>query len=144
MTTNNHSHNKIIIVPKKVIVPIIAIAFLMFITLIYIDTKVARNYKKADYKMKIEKALITGKEGYGSGRGVVFYKENHFISTSSKYISSNCNFDDWKGGPLLKFNSEPYKYRLFDLRLPYSVFKKKNNDTLIVEKDSCTLKFKLD
>ena len=59
MTTNNHSHNKIIIVPKKVIVPIIAIAFLMFITLIYLDTKEARNYKKADYKMKIEKALIT-------------------------------------------------------------------------------------
>lgn len=69
MTTNNHSHNNIIIVPKKVIVPIIAIAFLMFITLIYLDTKEARNYKKADYKMKIEKALITGKEGYGSGRG---------------------------------------------------------------------------
>ncbi|MDY0336147.1 MAG: hypothetical protein RBR47_14430 [Bacteroidales bacterium] len=114
---------------------IILFVFVGFIFLIILTNHQAGKYVKLNHQMRIDSTLITGNEKYGALRGAVFYKKEHFISTSAKLLSNPCNYDIWKShGPLIDFNNEPHNYTLDDLRLPYIVFKASNNDTLFVEK----------
>lgn len=127
--------------------PILVFLIILFVVLGFVIVVATWNSQAGKYiklipEMKIDPNYIIGDEKYGLLRGAVFYKKGHFIDTSAKLVENNCNYVNWQSnGPLIDLNTEPHKYTLDDLGLPYMVYKKANSDTLYVEKKGCLLKF---
>ena len=129
-------------IKMPIIFPISAIA--LFFLLIIITNIQDKNIVVVNRETNVDSVEITGYEGYGSGRGGIFYKKDHCISTSAKLIENNCGFNSWKSnGPIIDLNNKPHEYTLDDLGLPYVVYKRANSDTLHIKKDGCVLKFLL-
>lgn len=132
------------VIKVKPIFVLFIILFTMagFIALIMTWNYQANKYIKLTPEMKIDTTEITGDEKFGVLRGAVFFDNGYFIDTSAKLVVNSCKRMDWKSnGPLFDLHSKPHEYTLTDLGLPYTVYKKANEDTLHVEKDGCVLKF---
>lgn len=91
----------IIRIPGYLIATIIVIVVLLFVTIILIGNKKAENYIRATYSTEILNVVITGNERYGYLRGAVFYKTDHYVATSAKFVGKSFRSDIWKShGPL--------------------------------------------
>lgn len=121
---------------------ILLFIILFFSFIFYYGNKEASRYVEANYEMEIVNTLVTESRGYGYLRGAIFYKKDTFIDGTSKLIGSSYESKIWKtNGPIIDFDTIPYKYVLSDLLIPYSIYKLKDNDTLHVSKSGFNLKF---
>ena len=110
--------------------------------IIKMGNKEAERYIRATTATEIPMTQITGDEGYGHLNGTIFYDNNRYISSSSELIGNDpLSKDLWYNG---RRKNKPNRYILFDLKLPYSLYKGKDNDTIIVIKDGFELKFLLE
>ncbi|HRP34110.1 MAG TPA: hypothetical protein PKV73_19570 [Agriterribacter sp.] len=135
----------IIKVPFKIVIIIIIVMITFFSIVISIGNRVTKNYIKATFETEIPLSHITLNREYGYLRSAIFYKKNHYISTSANLIGENI-FDRniWQSnGPIIDFDTIPYVYSLDDLKAPYRLFKKANNDTINVIKGQYIIKFLL-
>lgn len=75
--------------------------------------------------------------------GAVFYDRKKYINTSARLVGNDSlSKDIWKSnGPIIDFDDKPHEFTLDDLEMPYSLYKKKNSDTINVIKDGFELKF---
>ena len=134
--------NTTIKIKPQYILLIVFFVVLGFVLMILISNHTAKKYLEASYVDQIDTTFITGHDYFGAFRAAVFFKKNTFISTDAILIENKSRYNKWKSnGPIIDFNSDPHSYTLGDLGLPYTIFKRANSDTLLVEKDGYTLKF---
>jgi hypothetical protein len=120
----------------------ISMVILGFAAAIYLSSKAAESNVGTCKETDIPQILLTGDEVFGSLRGGVFYKKDHYISTSAILVKNENNFHDWvSNGPIIDFDAIPHQYRLGDLGLPYKVSKLANSDTIVIVKEEFKLKF---
>ena len=74
-----------------------------------------------------------------SSRGGLFYAPQCVVSCSCKLIENKDGFNNWKRAS----KNNPKDHIISHLSGPYYMFKKPNNDTIVVIKDGYVLKFKL-
>lgn len=134
-------NRKLIKVPPGIIISILIGTVSVFSGLIYMSSKRAIYYRVADFGTEIKPTFIKGGEPFGSGRGGVYYKLNHSVSAVSYLVENKQNYNFKYGGPLVDFDTIPYRLQLGDLRFPYTLSKEADNDTIVVEKDGHSLKF---
>jgi len=116
----------------------LSIGFMFFFisfALIIIISELSRepvNFVK--YEEEIPPTHITS---YGTSlRGAIAYKKKHIFSSSSGLVENKRKYK-----PIIENAIIQKRPEIFDLDFPYTVSKKKNSDTLIVEKDGYILKF---
>lgn len=122
------------------------VVFIIFQEIIY-----TRNYRSAEYQTEIKPVIIKGTEGWGYlkssrvySRSVIFYKKDGFVDDAI-LVSAGCAHEvlskfGIKKQTLTSNGYEP-RFYLYDLKYPFQLSKKANSDTLIVNKESCLLKF---
>ncbi len=134
---------ELIRIPVKTVITIIIIFIIVFSVVIIIGNKKVKNYAEATLTTEISLTQITGNEGYGYLRGAIFYERNSYINTSVRLFGNDSlSKDIWKSnGPIIDFDASPHRFTLDDLEMPYSLYKKKNSDTINVIKDGFELKF---
>ena len=136
---------EIIKLPIKVIVLFASIVVLFFAFAIFLENKRVKKYTEANFKTYIARTLVSVENECWSSRGTLFYRTNHSISMSCLLIENDNGFSNWlHNGPVIDFDTIPHKYTIGDLGFPYYIFKKANNDTIIVEKEEYILKFLMD
>jgi hypothetical protein len=134
---------EIIRIPAKTVITIVVIFVIFFSVVIIIGNKKVENYAEATLTTEIPLTQIKGNEGYGYLRGAIFYDRNSYINTSARLIGNDSlSKDIWKSnGPMIDFDATPHEFTLDDLEMPYSLYKKKNSDTINVIKNGFELKF---
>ena len=77
-------------------------------------------------------------------RGILVFNNSRYVSMGCELVENKSGYDDWERvGPLIDLNNIPHIHTLFDLSLPYSIYKEKNTDTFEIIKDTFVLKFKI-
>lgn len=77
-------------------------------------------------------------------RGVIYIKGIGYMSVRSKLVQNPQNYKGWRyDGAIVSFENSKPIHIINDLSFPYLVYKKPNDDTLLVRKDSFYLYFKL-
>ena len=139
----NSKHKNI---PDNKITTILLIFIIGFILFFYITikhfNKVSEKSARATSATEIPMTLITSK--YGELGGAIYYDRNCYISSDSKLIGNDPLSKDIWDNYSFKKNDPPPRYTLFYLKTPYSLYKEKDNDTIIVIKDGFELKFLLE
>lgn len=131
-------------VKSKYVVIFMTFTISCFLMAIYFSNKRAEKYGIADYGTEIQPTFLKGGLSFGEGRGGLYFKNDTSVSLSSTYIEGSSNFTGWQNnGPIIDFDSIPYIYCLSDVPFPFTISKKKNNDTIVIRKGNYTLKFKL-
>jgi hypothetical protein len=129
----------IIKMPPKIIVAIVVIMIIFFTVLIF-ATKYSLRPKMVDLATEIDSAKIT----MPLNRGFIYLSDTLTISSLSKLLNAPDRFKDWETkGPIIDFDTIPYSYTLGDLKTPYFISKKRNNDTIVVYKKGNKLLFLL-
>ncbi|MBP5708760.1 MAG: hypothetical protein J6W61_03235 [Bacteroidales bacterium] len=133
---------ELIKIPDNIVTTFFIFVFFSSAFIIKMGNKEAERYIRATTATEIPMTQITGDEGYGHLNGTIFYDINRYISSSSELIGNDpLSKDLWYNG---RRKNKPNRYILFDLKLPYSLYKEKDNDTIIVIKDGFELKFLLE
>ena len=133
---------ELIKIPDNIATTMLLICTMGFGIVIKFANKETEKYVRATTATEIPMTQITGDEGYGHLNGTIFYDINRYISSSSELIGNDpLSKDLWYNG---RRKNKPNRYILFDLKLPYSLYKEKDNDTIIVIKDGFELKFLLE
>jgi len=111
--------------------------FFISFALIIIISKSQRDYAAVKYEEEIPPTYLTGDEDFASSRrGGIAYAAYRCFPISSSLVENNGNYK-----PIIENAIIQKRPAIFDLDFPYTVSKKKNSDTLIVEKDGYILKF---
>jgi hypothetical protein len=113
---------------------ILAIAFIAGILLM--NRRVER-YNYLQYHEAMDTTLIIHPV---IDRGGLFYDNYEYVLNSkSILVENNDGYDTWN----LKSKANPSLHRLGSLPGPYYIYKAAYNDTLVVIKDGCVMKFKM-
>jgi hypothetical protein len=101
----------------------------------------ASKVKLVDYSTPIPKTLIQNIQKHSPFRGVMVVRGSINVPTDALLVENNNNVQEWRFGG----KRELYKTRISDLKPPYTISKKKNNDTIYIFKRNMwdTLKFVL-
>lgn len=117
---------------------IIIIGFFIIVFLhisIIIQNKRFKNYEETTLATEISVVLITNKNG--PSKDAIFLSKSNFINTSAELIGNSAlNYDFWELHDIVTD-----RYSLFNLKVPYSLYKEKDNDTINVIKDSIKIQF---
>jgi hypothetical protein len=120
------------------------VLMILFVFLLIKSKREANNYVELRINAKVDPIEIHSDNNYGSFRGAVSYKKDHFISTSAELIKNPCREIEWTTtGPIIDFDTIPNEYTLADLPLPYIVSKNANSPYLFVTKNNCEFVFKM-
>ena len=136
---------ELIKIPDNIATTMLLICTMGFGIVIKFANKEAEKYVRATTATEIPMTQITGHDGYGGGmRGTVVYDKHRYISSDSKLIGNDPLIKDIWDNYSFKKNDPPPRYTLFFLKMPYSLYKEKDNDTINVIKDGFELKFLLE
>jgi hypothetical protein len=128
---------EIIKIPPKIIVGIVTTIMIVFILLIVI-AKFSQRPKDVGYSTELNAVKITKPQN----RGSIYINDTLVINSASELLNKPAGFDDWMShGPIIDFDTIPYAYTLGDLNTPYTLSKRKNNDTIVINKNGDTLLF---
>ena len=132
---------ELIKIPDNIATTMLLIWTMGFGIVIRIANKKAEKFVMATTATEIPLTQITSR--FGEVRGAIFYDRYNYVSSSSRLIGNDpLSKDIWVKYGIGKNNTPPY-YNLFLLETPYSLYKEKDNDTIIVIKDGFELKFLL-
>jgi hypothetical protein len=124
----------------KYVIVIITIAF-VFITIGQIQFK---NEKIVTIATRVD-SIYLNKENVSYGRATIFIKDIGMFPSVLQLISNPEGFTQWDYEPPLgKFPGYNYVPQIADVPLPFVFFKKENNDTVVVRKDSFYLYFRME
>lgn len=105
--------------------------------------KTAKEFVQVNYQMKIDSTYLSENVTYGFRRGGIFFKEDRWICPSCELVENENNFSEWIDHEPIAFGKKPRVHELWDLSLPFLLYKESNSDTLVIVKDGFTLKFLL-
>lgn len=77
-------------------------------------------------------------------RGVIYVEKHGYMSVRCELVRNPQNYNGWRyNGPVVSFEDSKHIHILNDLSFPYLIYKKPDDDTLVVRKDSFYLYFKI-
>lgn len=131
---------------KKTYLFIIGYFLLILAVVIFLNVKTHFHYKDSNKINSVDALDSTFiEQSESSIRGVIRIEDKGYLSTSAELIYNPQNFHGWENnGPVVSFTKHKYIQKLNDLPFPYLIYKKVNNDTLIIRKDSFYIYFKID
>lgn len=105
---------------------------------------IAEDYRVANTTTEIKPIIINGTEEWGYLRSTVFYKKNVFIPDAI-LVSADCEESILEKLDIqkrtLENNDHTPRFYLYELDYPYQLSKKRDTDTVLIEKGDCLLKF---
>lgn len=120
------------------------IFFIVFFIFAFVMSKFeTRNYVEIDFQYSLTNALVDGSKNRLNRGGIIIHKK-YVLDGDASLIFNPCNDSIWLShGPIIDFNDEPHEYTLSDLAYPFTISKKKNTDTLVVNKNGCVMYFRI-
>jgi len=123
-------------IPTKYYVIFGIILFALFLGSLSLSRKRAMEMDYLTYE-KLQDTILVGHPI--SNRGGVIYYDDKVADANSILVENKDGFDDWS----FRSKVDPSFHNLDDIRGPYYMYKAANNDTIVVIKDGCVLKFKM-
>ena len=122
--------------------------FVVFITCFILFIVIRESFKDVEveisYQQKVLPCFLDGKEDYGDLRDVIYLNDSVYVSSYCELTGSNPypSMKIWDiHKPIIDLDTTRVPLQLGDLKYPYTISKKANSDTLIVEKNKYILKF---